>query len=149
MNPTVHSKPAPDHHDAEIVLKFYDLRREPVMRESRDAMIQNFWPKNLDEVMAVLNYEHPQNRAFRQVVTYWEMVYGMAKYGVVNTDFLLESNGEGLFVYAKFEPYLSQLREQWNPRAFEKAEWIANSGELANKVLTNFRRRVKKRLEEQ
>ncbi|MCA8975575.1 MAG: hypothetical protein KDC98_12705 [Planctomycetes bacterium] len=141
------TKPAPDHHDAELILKFYDLRREPVMRQSRDAMLRDFWPRNADEAMAVLSPDHPQNQAFRQVVTYWEMVYGMAKYGVVHTDLLLESNGEGLFVYAKFEPYVAQMREQWNPRAFEKAQWISNSGPLAEKILGNFRARVKRRLE--
>jgi hypothetical protein len=40
------SKTAPDHHDAELVLKVYDLRREPVMRESRDAINRDFWPRN-------------------------------------------------------------------------------------------------------
>jgi hypothetical protein len=141
------TKSGPDHNDAKLILKFYELRREPVMRESRDAMLQDFWPKNLDEAMAVLSRDHPQNRAFRQVVTYWEMVYGMAKYGIVDPDFLLESNGEGMFVYAKFEPYIGQMREQWNPRAFEKAEWVAQSGELAEKILTNFRKRIQRRLE--
>lgn len=142
------TKAAADHHDAELILKFYDLRREAVMRQSRDQMLGEFWPRNADEAMAVLNWEHPMNRAFRQVVTYWEMVYGMAKYGVVHTDLLLESNGEGLFVYAKFEPYVAQMRAQWNPRAFEKVEWVSKSGALAEKVLGNFRNRVQKKLQE-
>jgi len=142
------SKSAPDHHDAEIVLKLYDLRREVVMRQSRDIVLQQCWPRSADEALALLLPDHPQNRAFRQVVTYWEMVYGMAKYGVVHTDFLLESTGEGLFVYAKFESYLAPMREQWSPRAFEKAEWISRSGPLAEKILANFRSRVEKRLAE-
>lgn len=141
------TKSTPDHNDAKLILKFYELRREPVMRESRDAMIQDFWPKDLDEAMAIVRPDHPQNRAFRQVVTYWEMVFGMAKYGIVDTDFLLESNGEGMFVYAKFEPYIEQMREQWNPGAFAKAEWVAKSGELADKILSNFRKRIKSHLE--
>ncbi len=28
-------KDTPDHHDAELVLRVYELRREPVMRQSR------------------------------------------------------------------------------------------------------------------
>ncbi len=138
---------APDHHDADLILKFYELRREAVMRQSRDTMIMECWPRSEADAFALLDREHPQNQAFRQVVTYWEMVYGMAKYGVVNTDFLLESNGEGLFVYAKFEPYVEALREKWNPRAFEKAEWISQQSELSAKILDNFRKRVRKHLE--
>ena len=37
----------PNHHDADIVIKLYDLRREPVMRASRDAITMKFWPKSL------------------------------------------------------------------------------------------------------
>ena len=31
-------KSTPDHHDADLILKLYDLRREAVMRQSRNAM---------------------------------------------------------------------------------------------------------------
>ena len=37
------SKEQPDHHDAAVVLQIYDLRREAVMRESRDAINREFW----------------------------------------------------------------------------------------------------------
>ena len=104
------SKDAPDHHDAHLVIKLYDLRREPVMRESRDALNAEYWPKNADEAVAVLSPDHPMNRAYRQVSTYWEMVYGMAKNGIVHTDYLLENTGEGMFLFAKVEPYLEAIR---------------------------------------
>ena len=32
-------KEKPDHHDAELVIKLYDLRREAVMRESRQKLL--------------------------------------------------------------------------------------------------------------
>lgn len=133
------SKAAPDHHDADLVLKLYDLRREPVMRESRDAIIADFWPKNVDEAVAVLAPDHPLNRAFRQVSTYWEMVYGMARHGIVHADYLLENTGEGMLLFAKVEPYLAELRQQGNPRAFVNAEWMAGTGELADAVMARFR----------
>lgn len=136
------SKQAPDHHDAELILKFYDLRREPVMRESRDTILRDFWPRNEQECLAILAPDHPLNRAYRQTATYWEMVYGMAKYGVVHTEFLLESNGEGLFLYARVQPYLAALRKATSPRTFEKAEWIVGSCELGKKFFDLFRARV-------
>jgi hypothetical protein len=140
------SKQAPDHHDAELVLRIYDLRREPVMRESRDAINADFWPRNEGEALAVLQPEHPLNRAYRQTSTYWEMVYGMAKHGVVHAEFLLESNGEGLLLFARVEPYLAAIRAATSPRAFGKAEWIANSCDLGQAIMQTFRARVKKRL---
>lgn len=140
------SKPAPDHHDAELVLRIYDLRREPVMRESRDTILREFWPRNESEAVAVLQPEHPLNRAWRQTTTYWEMVYGMARHGVVHTEFLLESNGEGLFLFARVEPYLAALRAATSPRALRNAEWIAGSCELGQAVLATFRARIAKKL---
>ena len=139
------SKTTPDHADAELVIRLYDLRREAVMRKSRDTMNARFNPKTWDEFIAITKPEHPDNAAFRQVSTYWEMVYGMARYGVAHTEFLLESTGEGLFLFARVEPYLAAIRAATSPRAFSKAEWIANSSDLGKAILDNFRARVKKR----
>ena len=140
------TKNSPDHHDAQLVLEMYDLRREPVMRESRESINRDFWPRNESEALAVLQPEHPLNRPYRQVATYWEMVYGMAKHGVVHTDFLLDNNAEGLFLFARIEPYLTAVRAASSPRAFQKAEWIAGSTDMGKTLLDMFRSRVKKKL---
>jgi hypothetical protein len=74
------------------------------------------------------------------------MVYGMAKHGVVHTEFLLESNGEGLLLFARVEPYLAAIRAATSPRALRNAEWIAGSGDLAKAIMTTFRGRIQKKL---
>ena len=140
---TIH---APDHHDAELVLKLYDLRREAVMRESRDSVLKEFWPRNATEAVAITAPEHPLNRAYRQSASYWEMVYGMAFHGVIHTEFLMESSGEGLFLFARVEPYLKELRAATSPRAFQKAEWISKESEIGQALMTTFRARVQKKL---
>ena len=140
------NKPAPDHHDAELILKLYDLRREAVMRESRDAINRDFWPRNEKEAVAITNMDHPLNRQYRQVASYWEMVYGMAKHGVVHTEFLMESNGEGLLLYARIEPYVAAIRAATSPRAFAKAEWIAGASDVGQALMATFRNRVKAKL---
>jgi hypothetical protein len=119
------AKTTPDHHDAELLLKVYDLRREAVLRESRRAILREFWPKSQDELLAVLKAEHPLNAAYRQVASYWEMVYSFARHGIVHPEFWLESNLEGLFLFAKVEPFLAALREMSSPSVFRNAEWIA------------------------
>ena len=139
------SKHAPDHHDADLVLKLYDLRRESVMRESRDAINADYWPKNAGEATAILNRDHPLNRAYRQVSTYWEMVYGMAKNSIVHTNYLLENTGEGMLLFAKIEPYLEAMRAASHPRIFQHAEWISKTGEFVDTVMNRFRTMVKNR----
>jgi hypothetical protein len=139
-------KSAPDHHDAELVLRLYELRREPLLRESRRYMVAEFQPASLDAALAITRSDHPGNAAYRQVTTYWEMAYGMARHGIVNPDYLVESSGEGLLVFATFHPWLAEFRAAVSPRAFRHAEWIATHCEEGRTLFEVFRRRVEARL---
>lgn len=141
------SKAGPDHHDAELVLRVYDLRREPVLRQAREALRTEFWPKNEKDALAITRGDHPLNGAYRQVGTYWEMVYGMVRHGVVHAGFFLETNGEGLFLYAKVEPYLEEMRRQTTPLVFRNTEWVAKECPEGRQLFEVLRARVKKLLE--
>ncbi len=136
-------KDFPDHHDAELVMKLYDLRREAIMRESRSAINGKYWPKNAEEATAVTKSDSALNAAYRQVSTYWEMAYGMAKHGVLHADFMLESNSEGIFLFARVEPYLADFREL-NPNAFRNTEWVATECDVGRRMLDHYRARVQK-----
>jgi hypothetical protein len=140
-------KEAPDHHDADLVLKIYDLRRETVMRESRNAINAKFWPRSAEEAIAVTATDHPLNVAFRQTSAYWEMVYGMARHGIIHPDFLVENNGEGLFLFARVEPYLAAFRQAGSPRSFRNAEWVATHCAMGQTLMESYRARVKRGLE--
>lgn len=139
-------KDAPDHLEADLILKLYDLRREPVMREARDLLAREFWPKNTKEAVAVLQLDHPLNRAYRQVSTYWEMVYRMARHGIIHGDFLVENNAEGMLLFARVEPYLAEIRTASSPRSFESAEWVATEVPMGRTIAAHMRARVKKTL---
>lgn len=140
-------KDYPDHHDADLVIKLYDLRRDPVMRESRQALARDFWPRSFDDLIAITRGDHPLNAAWRQCSSYWEMVYAMARHGVIHADFMLESNGEGLLLFARVEPHLAQYREQSSPLAFRNAEWVARETEMGRQIMERFRKRVRQMAE--
>ncbi len=139
-------KDAPDHLDADLILKLYDLRREAVLREARSTLTNGFWPKNAKEAVAVLDHAHPLNRAYRQVSTYWEMVYRMARHGIIHGDFLVENNAEGLLLYARVEPYLKEIRAAANPASFQNAEWVATEVPAGRATAERMRARVKKEM---
>lgn len=132
----------PDHHDAELVVRLYELRRDPIMREARESINTKFYPRTLDELLAVAKREHPLNAAFRQTSSYWEMVYSTARYGIVHHDFLLESNGEGMLLFAKVQPFLEEYRKATNPRAFVNAEWVATHSEVGRQIFERMRANV-------
>lgn len=135
-------KDFPDHHDAELVLKLYELRREPVMRESRNLINAKFLPTSFDELLAVTTSDHPLNAAFRQCASFWEMTYAMARHGVVHSDFLVESNGEGLVLFSRVEPWLAEYRAHVNPTAFRNAEWVATKTDVGAALADRFRKRT-------
>jgi hypothetical protein len=139
-------KDAPDHLDADLILKLYDLRREDSLRGAREKLTSEFWPKNAKEAVAVVALDHPLNRIYRQVSTYWEMVYRMARHGIIHGDFLVENNAEGMLLYAKVEPYLTEIRAATSPRSFQNAEWVAKEVPMGRTIAEHMRARVKKTL---
>lgn len=141
-------KEHPDHHDADLVLRVYEMRREAVMRQSRNTIMAEFWPKSFDDVKAVATrLDHPVNAAFRQVGTYWEMVYGMVKHGIVHPGYFLESNAEGFFLFARVHPFLEAYRKEISPLAFRNAEWVATECPEGKAVYEVIQARVKRMAE--
>lgn len=136
------TKEMPDHHDADLVFRAYELRRESVMREARNLLNGQFWPKSFEDVLAVTKFDHPMNASYRQVATYWEMVYGLVKHGIVNADYFLESNGEGFLLFAKVAPYLEQYRKEISPVAFVNAEWATKESAHGRRMFAMFQTRV-------
>jgi hypothetical protein len=135
-------KTTPDHHDADLLIKVYDLRREAVMRQARQAILRDFWPKTWDDMQAILKADHPLNPAYRQTGTYWEMVYSMVRHGIVSPAFWLENNGDGMFLFVKVEPFLDQLRAAGQPTAFRNAEWVAKECPEGRPIYERIKARV-------
>jgi hypothetical protein len=137
-------KDKPDYHDADLVLRLYELRREPVMRASREFMSMKFLPRTWDDFLAVTRPEHPQNAAFRQTATYWEMAFGMARHEIAHAEYLVENCGEGILLYTKVAPFLARFREEFSPHAFRHAEWAATQTAAGRRYLELFQSRLRK-----
>ena len=115
------SNSLPNHHDAELVLKLYDLRRESVMREARNWMA-TFNPQSIDDVVKVMsNFTAKENAYLRQVCSYWEMVAALIIHGTLNADLAYDTLGEMYFVYAILEPVVEEFRKK-----FSSPEFFAN-----------------------
>jgi len=134
---------SPDHHDADLVLRLYELRREAVLRSSRDALMREFWPKSIEEIQAVTSWEHPLNTAFRQVIGYWEIALGLGRHGIVHPEYLAEtSGGEALIIYAKLAPFLDAIRETAGPRFLRNTEWLATETEVGREIYARLKPRI-------
>jgi hypothetical protein len=99
--------------DASVILELYKLRQETALREARKFMAFEFWPKDLEELRAVSRAMGSDKNAYwRQALSYWEMAASFVLRGAVDGDLFLDSNGEGLFLYAKFHHWHAETEQQ-------------------------------------
>jgi len=114
--------------DAELVMKLYDLRREPEMRKAR-AWYGTAEFSSWDTVQKILmGWGTQENAWFRQNLTYWENAASLVLRGVVNPDLFFDWNGEIFFVYVKIKPYLKQIREvSGNDQFMSRTEKLLSS----------------------
>src|SRR3974390_3020800 len=117
--------------DAELILKLYDLRREPTMREARKWYTSSFWPEKMEDVMKVFtDFASAENAYFRQVTSYWTMAASLVQHGALNSALFLDNSGEMLLVYMKLKPFLAQMRQVMNaPDFMATIEKVAESTE--------------------
>jgi hypothetical protein len=116
----------PDRGDVDLVLKLYDLRREKEMRKAR-KFIGDYEVNSIDDVKAIVSWKHKENAHFRQVMTYWGMVADFALRGLLHPEMFAAHCGEALFIYAKFEPLLPQIRAEINPLFLVNVENVIKS----------------------
>ncbi len=116
--------------DAQLIMKLYDLRRETVLRKARYWVVFEFQPKTAEEFLAVQADVTSEHAAWlRQVLSYWEMAASFVVHGAVNSDMYLASNGEGIFIYAKFQPFAAEIQAKGNGQRF-----MRHTAEMVEKV---------------
>ncbi len=99
--------------DAQIVLKLYELRRETEMRKARHFLAAEFWPESAEDTLRIARaYPSPENTWLRQVTSYWEMAASFVVRGALHEGLFFDSNGEMYCVFAKFKPFLSEIRQK-------------------------------------
>ena len=94
---------------ADLILKLYELRRDPTMREARSWII-GFFPESAAEIMqAMINAE--TSAYYRMVTSYWEMAAALVNHGAIDEEMFNDASGEQVMVFSKIEPFLPELRE--------------------------------------
>src|ERR1039458_10338390 len=113
--------------DAEVVMRLYELRREETLRKARHFMVFEFNPKSLEELRAVSrDVKARENANWRQAISYWERASSFVLQGAVGPDLFLDSNGEGILLYAKFHHFHAETeKESGNPFMRHTAALIA------------------------
>ncbi len=101
---------------ANLILKLYELRREPKMREARSWM-GSFFPETAEDLMNAMQNEK-SSAYFRMVLSYWDMAASFVNHDAIDEEMFNDANGEHLFIFSKIEPFLEQFRQTINNPSF-------------------------------
>jgi hypothetical protein len=98
------------HEQANLMLRLYDLRREPRMREAREWYFAHFKPTSMEDAMKVCPPNSPENASMRMVASYWDMAAGMVNRGLIDEEFFFENSGEQWLVWERLKPIIAPMR---------------------------------------
>jgi hypothetical protein len=111
------------HDQANLLLRSYELRREPRMREAREWYVANYRPNSLEDMTKRAPLGSRENASVRMVLSYWEMAASMVNRGLVDDEFFFENTREQWAVWGRIKAFVPEWRERgYNPHQYENLE---------------------------
>jgi hypothetical protein len=136
--------PSTPYESATLLIRLYELRREPTMREARTWFALQFHPTTFDDVMQVLM--GPNSGHYRMVTSYWDMAASFVLNGAIDEQMFNDANGEQIGVFAKIEPFLNDYRARvGNPKYLAQLEQVIMRRPGAKESLAAMREWFKSR----
>jgi hypothetical protein len=126
---------------AELIMKLYDLRREPVMREARNWFF-TFSPESIEDIQRAGMGEH--SAFYRMVTSYWDMACSFVNHGAIDPEMFNDANGEHVVVYAKLQPFLEQLRATVSPNYMQHIEKVVLAMPNIEERITRMREMMRR-----
>ena len=116
-------------NDVMAILKLYELRREPEMRAARQWYFTQFAPGSAMDVIALFRGGERASANFRMITSYWDMASSFVLNGAIDEKMFFDSGTEHIFVYAKIQPFLAEIRQ-----LFHEPDFLLNLETLALKA---------------
>lgn len=118
------------YQDAQLILHFYELRREPRLRDARAFMAGAFKAQDLEHFNNQCPPGSDENAYFRQVTSYWDMVSAIVKRHLVDKELFFETNGEITVVWEKIRHLVPAMRQAYgSPHFLANMELVAGERE--------------------
>lgn len=116
-----------NHEQANLVLRLYEDRREPRLREAREWFLLHFHCQTPEEVAAVAPPGSRENAFVRMVTSYWSMAAAIVQRGLIDEEFFFEtSGGEPWLVWERLKAVAPETRKRMqNPHAYAALEKLA------------------------
>jgi hypothetical protein len=98
-------------NDTLAILKLYEIRGEPVMREARRWFMSEFSPQSGHDIVQLLLSGERESAFYRMVASHWDISASFVNNGGIDEKLFMESNTEHVVVFAKLQPFLTEVRE--------------------------------------
>jgi hypothetical protein len=105
----------PTHADAELLLKLYEIRREPELRAARKWFLTEFRPTGWMEIKLRYLSHDEEDRRFRMTTSYWEMVGTLINRGVLHPELFFDHTGEDIVTWERCKSWVAEARADIRP----------------------------------
>ncbi|HEY2374984.1 MAG TPA: hypothetical protein VGH98_03320 [Gemmatimonadaceae bacterium] len=95
---------------ASLLLKLYELRTEPTLRQARAWFAFEFHPSSTREVLSTWLGPGHESAPYRMVTSYWDMAASLVSLGAIPAEMFNAANTEHVALYAKLRPFLGEVR---------------------------------------
>lgn len=116
-------------HSMNAILKLYELRRDEKMRLARAWYFSDFAPKSALDIIKLYREGEQPSAYFRMITSYWDMACSFVLNGALDEKMFLDAGTEYIFVYAKVQPFLAEIRE-----LFHEPDYLLNLETLVLKI---------------
>jgi len=128
--------PKPTHADAELLLRLYEIRREPELRRARAWFLSEFKPTTWADVKSRYLSHTEEDRWFRMTISYWEMVGTMVHRGILHDELFFDHTGEDIVTWERIKGLISDARADIRPTYMLNFERLV-AGHQAYRKRTN------------
>jgi hypothetical protein len=97
-------------HSADLIIKLYELRRDPELRVARQWFAREFRPSSAQDILGLILSGERASASYRMVTSYWEMAAAMVNRGAIDAELFRETNGEHVGFFSLIEPFLEEFR---------------------------------------
>lgn len=119
----------PTHADAELLLKLYEVRRDPELRRARAWFLTEFKPGSWAEIKARYLSHSEEDRWMRMTVSYWEMVGTLVNRGVLHPELFFEHTGEDIVSWNRCKAVMADARADMRPNYLHQFETMVRAHE--------------------
>jgi hypothetical protein len=118
------------HEQANLLLRLYELRREPRLREARAWTVAHFEAHSRDEMTQKYPPGSDADINLRMTISYWDLAASLVNRGLIDSELFFESSGEAWIIWDRIREIVPATRAKFNnPHMYENLERLAKNME--------------------